>query len=65
VTQRAAFKEADVARAIRGAERAGVKASGVEIAPDGTIRVLLGDAAPAAVGGRSALDQWLAANGKG
>jgi hypothetical protein len=42
-----AFKQSDVVRAIRAAQVAGLTVSGVEIAPDGTIRVLTGDVAAA------------------
>jgi hypothetical protein len=36
------WRQREASRAIRAAEQAGLKVSGVEIAPDGTIRVLTG-----------------------
>ncbi|WP_277970460.1 hypothetical protein [Sphingomonas echinoides] len=38
----AAFKQADVTRALRGAVAAGLKPSGYRVAPDGTIYVEFG-----------------------
>lgn len=40
----ATFRQADVARAVKAVRSAKVSISGVEIAPDGTIRVLTGPA---------------------
>ena len=37
---RSAFRMADVQRAVRSARQAGLDVGGLEIAPDGTIRVL-------------------------
>lgn len=44
--RRSIFKQADATKALRAAVRAGFKPSGYEIAPDGTLRVLLGSGAP-------------------
>jgi hypothetical protein len=41
-----AFKECDVTRALKAAEKAGLTVSGYEVTPEGVIRVLTG-AAPA------------------
>lgn len=41
-SRHSAFKQADATKALRAAVRAGLKPSGYEIGPDGTIRVLLG-----------------------
>lgn len=51
----AAFRQADVARAVRAVRAAQITISGVEIAPDGTIRVLT---APAAQEPASPFDAW-------
>ncbi len=50
----ATFREADVTRAIRGALKAGLKVTGVEIDAAGRIVVFSGDAATEA----SARDSW-------
>jgi hypothetical protein len=52
----ATFKQADLARAVRAVEAAGLKVTRTEIGPDGRI-VLHHDSAPAAV---SPLDEWRA-----
>jgi hypothetical protein len=41
------FRQADLAKAIRSAEAAGFKIGGVEVARDGTIRILPKSAEPA------------------
>ncbi len=41
--RRSAFKQSDAARALRAALDAGLKPSGYTIAPDGSIRVELGE----------------------
>lgn len=43
MTRRVAFRQADVTRAIQAVKDGGEKVSTVEIAPDGTIRILTGD----------------------
>jgi hypothetical protein len=43
---KARFTQADVTRAVQGAVKAGLSLSGMEIAPDGTIRLLATDAKP-------------------
>ncbi len=45
--------EADVRRAVRGAESAGLKVAAVRVEPDGTVHVVVGEPAKAAVDGRS------------
>lgn len=55
----APFKQADVARALRGAEAAGLKPSGCTILPDGTIRIDFGEAAGGAPRRSSRLDRLL------
>lgn len=40
MTRRAAFRQADLNRALAAASRCGLTVSGYEIAPDGTIRIL-------------------------
>ena len=52
---KAAFKASDVTKAMRAAMRAGLSVGRTEIAPDGTIRLIHGDAG-AALG--TAYDQW-------
>lgn len=49
------FREADVTRAIRGAQKAGMPVSVVEIGPDGSILVRSAEAT--AAGGRDA-NEW-------
>ena len=51
----AAFRQADIIRAIKAVRTAQVPVSGVEIAPDGTIRVLT---APAPAAPESPFDTW-------
>jgi hypothetical protein len=46
VTQRARFTQADIARVLKGAKRAGVDVQ-ARIEPDGTIVVLTGQGIPA------------------
>ena len=45
MTVRASFKQADATRALRAAVSAGLKPNGYTIGADGSITVLLGDAA--------------------
>ena len=61
MTQAATFREADVRRAIKAAEGAGLSVSSVEVTRDGTIRVLTGSAQSAPV---DEYEVWRAANGK-
>lgn len=42
VTRRARFREADVKRAVSGAKRSGLAIARVEIEPDGTIAIIVG-----------------------
>lgn len=51
----AAFRQADVVRAVKAARAAQMPVSGIEIAPDGTIRILTA-ALPAAE--LSPFDSW-------
>ena len=43
MSRAARFKQADVTRALRGANAAGMKPSGYKITPSGEIVVMLGD----------------------
>ncbi|MDI4664046.1 hypothetical protein K9U40_06845 [Xanthobacter autotrophicus] len=55
------FKQADIARAVKGVASAGVKVMRVEIDPNGKITVVTAeDAAPPAA---SPLDNWMARRG--
>jgi hypothetical protein len=45
MTARARFSQADLTRAVKGVEKAGLCVAGAKIAPDGTILVLTGAAA--------------------
>jgi hypothetical protein len=57
----ARFKQADVSRALRGAERAGMKVGRVEIDADGKIVILVGsEAARASDTPDAALEKWIA-----
>lgn len=47
MTRPARFTVADIARAVKALEKAGYKVAGAEISPEGSIRVLTGDALPA------------------
>lgn len=51
----AAFRQADVVRAVKAVRAAQIAVSGVEIAPDGTIRVLTSTAPEAP---SSPFDDW-------
>jgi hypothetical protein len=51
----ATFKQVDVVRAVKAVQAAGLEISGVEAAPDGTIRVITAQMAPAAA---SPFDLW-------
>lgn len=44
---KARFTQADISRAVAGAKKAGLDLTGMEIAPDGTIRLLATDPKPA------------------
>jgi hypothetical protein len=56
------FKQTDVARAIRGAQAAGVNITGVKIDTDGQITVLIGPGGTA-VEKSELLDDWLRRKG--
>lgn len=47
MTRAARFSQADLTRAMKAAEKAGLCVAGYEIKPDGTIAVLTGAAVPA------------------
>lgn len=61
MTRAVTFREADVRRAIRAAEASGLSVAGVEVCPDGVIRVLTGAAKPAQA--VDPFEAWEAANG--
>lgn len=61
MTKPATFREADVRRAIKATEGAGLSVAGVEVSRDGTIRVLTGTAAPVLTG--DPFLAWEAVNG--
>ncbi|MBK6708485.1 MAG: hypothetical protein IPG54_13875 [Sphingomonadales bacterium] len=46
-SRRSNFKQADATRALRAAQKAGLKPSGYRIDPSGAIIVMLNDSAPA------------------
>jgi hypothetical protein len=48
MSRRAAFSQADVSRALKGVKAAGEPIRGVEIDPNGNIRIVLGEPPPAA-----------------
>lgn len=52
------FRQSDVERAVKAARAAGLDVGGVEVAPDGTIRVMTATQAPA--GASNPFDQWKA-----
>jgi hypothetical protein len=60
--RRSTFRQADVTHAIKGALSAGMNIGRVEIAPDGRITVMVGNAAPAKDPATNALDEWLSKN---
>lgn len=51
----ATFKQADVLRAVKAVQAAGLEVSGVEAAPDGTIRVITAKCSPVPA---SPYDEW-------
>jgi hypothetical protein len=57
MTKAARFTSADLTRAVKAAERAGLSVCGYEIEPDGTIRVLTGLPTPANDRRRNSLDR--------
>jgi hypothetical protein len=60
--RRVPFREADIARAIRGVKRAGLVAQSVKILPDGSILVSTGQGEATPDNAASAFDQWAAQN---
>lgn len=56
------LRQHDLRRAIRAATEAGLPIRAVEVAPDGTIRILTDEAPPAPF---DALSKWEAAHGHG
>lgn len=53
------FKQADVSRAVRGAQRAGMSVGRVEIDADGKIVILAGENAQRADTPDAALEKWM------
>jgi hypothetical protein len=51
----ARFHQATIKRAVHAAQKAGLRVQGIEVAPDGTIRVLTGEDAPPEL---TPLEQW-------
>ncbi|MFZ4605191.1 MAG: hypothetical protein ACOYM5_02940 [Caulobacter sp.] len=58
MTRAATFKQADVSRAIGGAEDGGKSVAAVDIRPDGTIRVFFGEPARAPDLASEGPDEW-------
>ena len=58
----AAFRQADVTRAARGAAAAGLRVSSIKIGPDGRIEILTGDAPPVEV---DVFSEWKAKRNAG
>lgn len=52
------FRQTDVARAVKAAQAAGLAIGKVEVAPDGTIRVIVADGAESV--SETPFDQWKA-----
>lgn len=52
------FKQADVARAVKAAQAAGLPIRTVEVTPDGTIRVIFADGADSNL--ETPFDKWKA-----
>ena len=65
MTRRAStFRQSDVERAVKAARAAGLDVGSVEVAPDGTIRVVTATANEnEQPGGGSPFDQWKAKHG--
>ena len=55
--RRAAFRQADLTRALKAAKNAGVEIASIRVEPDGTIHIVAGGPEPAAT---NDLDRWLA-----
>ena len=51
----ATFKQTDVLRAVKAVQAAAEKVACVEVAPDGTIRILISNCSPVPT---SALEEW-------
>jgi hypothetical protein len=64
MSRKVAFRQADVERAFKAAKAVGYSHPTVEIAPDGTLRVLTVETAPQQVAPPSALDGWRAKRGR-
>ena len=56
------FRQTDVARAVKAAQAAGLAIGKVEVAPDGTIRVIIADGIESAP--LTPFDQWKAKNAR-
>ena len=55
IRRQAAFRQADVTRAVRGAANAGLRVSGIKINPDGAIEILT---AESVVVSSDAFSEW-------
>jgi hypothetical protein len=53
------FKQRDLQAALKAVERSGAAVARVEVKPDGTIVVILGEPSPATVPGIGTADEWL------
>jgi len=56
------FRQANLVKAMKSAKEGGLEIGGVEVTPDGTIRVLAKDVARC--GGGTELDDWMATRAK-